>query len=316
MPLSEELCTVEPIAFLHDRFLPADELRLPYYDLGVVGGVAVSEMLRTFSHRPFAVTEHLTRLRESLQCVPISEPAAFSKVEDILRQVVAHNTGLIDTEDDLGVILFVTAGWNPTYVGRAVAGEHGSTLGLHTFPLQYGLWSRQYREGVRLVISSVPAIPEECVDRRVKSRSRLHWYRADQAARQKEPGAMGLVLDSDGCVTETAAANIIAVIDGCLFSPPVGVALEGVSLQTAFTLAAQAGLESRRQPLKPSDLHRASEILLTSTPSCVVPVVQFEGLPVGNGKPGPVFRQLLQGWKSLVGCDFEQQALSRSSAAP
>lgn len=296
------------LAFLNGDDIPEAELRLPYYDLGVVGGVAVSEMLRTFAHQPFRIEAHLERLALSLELTALTPAMSLAELRAALERIVAHNTQLIDPADDLGVIVFVTAGWNPTYVGADAAGQHGCTVGIHTFPLQYRQFGPLYTTGVSLRTSTVPALPSACVDRRIKSRSRLHWHLAQQAVRRVEPGAIAILQDEQGCLTETAATNVCALVDDVIVSPPAGEVLEGVSLQMVAELAGQIGRTFQRAPLREADVLRATEVWLTSTPSCLLPVVRFNGQTIGDGQPGPVFQQLLEAWSRAVGCDFRRQA--------
>ena len=57
----------EPIVYLNDRFLPASQAKLNIYDLGIVLGATLTEMTRTFRHRPFRAEEHVARLYRSLK---------------------------------------------------------------------------------------------------------------------------------------------------------------------------------------------------------------------------------------------------------
>lgn len=297
-----------PIAYLDGQLIPRREAGLPLCDLGVVGGVAVAELLRTFRHAPFRLSEHFARLEQSLSLVGLLPRESLADLVARTRDVVAFNTALIDPADDLGVIVFVTAGWNPTYVGLPAAREHGCTVGIHTFPLQYPSWRDKYDTGVALATCPHPALPSSVVDRRIKSRSRMHWHLVDRAVKAQDPSALGLVLDEDSFVTETAAANLVAVLDHKLIAPPAGAALEGVSLQVTSELAEQAGLVWQRRPLHRSELDAATEILLTSTPMSLLPACQLDGQAVGSGSPGPVFQQLMQAWNAATGIDHLQQA--------
>lgn len=297
----------EPIAWLNGTTVPVAEARLHVFDLGIVGGVAVAEMLRTFRHQLFRVDEHLERLQQSLSLAGLRPAISGQEVASRLLDVVQHNTGLIAAEDDLGAIVFVTAGMNPTYVGRETAQAVGCSVGMHTFPLPYRQWATKYDEGVALVVPSVRAIPADVVDPRIKSRSRMHWHLADQAARQIEAGAMSILTDHQGHLTETAASNLIAVIDGKLVSPPAGSVLEGVSLGVVAELAERIGRPLHRRVITPAELATASEACLSSTPTCLLPVTRFQGLPLGDGQPGPVYRKLLSAWNNLVGFDIRAQ---------
>lgn len=297
----------EPIAWINGHVVPVSHARLHVFDMGIVGGVSVAEMLRTFQHRPFRVEEHLRRLNQSLSLTGLQPAHHHEELAARLDQVVSFNTSLIKPEDDLGVIMFVTAGMNPTYVGRDKAIATGCTVAIHTFPLPYRQWAAKYSEGVSLVVPSVKAMPVDVIDPRIKSRSRMHWYLADQAARQIEPNALAILTGEHGHLTETAASNLIAVIDGELVSPPADGVLEGVSLAMTTDLAAKVGHAVQRRPITVADLAHASEAFLTSTPSCLLPVTRFQGQPLGTGQPGPIYQQLLSAWNEFVGLDIAVQ---------
>jgi len=305
---------VGAVAYVSGAWIPAEEARLPVTDLGVAGGIAVSEMLRTFGHQPFRSTQHLQRLQESLALTGLSPRESLPDFEQIVCQLVEANTRELSQADDLGVILFVTGGLNPTYVGRSTAYAQGCTVVAHTFPLQYANWAELYETGVRLALSSVPALPKQVLDRRIKSRSRLPWHLADRAVKQVDPQAVAVLADEQQYITETAAANVCLVRDGCVISPPIGEALEGVSLGMVLELASELGYRVERRLIPVAELASASEIWLSSTPSCLLPVCWWQGTAVGAGHPGPVYRQILNLWSVRVGIDIAGQARRQSPA--
>lgn len=61
----------------------------------------------------------------------------------------------------------------------------------------------------------------------------------------------------------------------------------------------------------------AEESFTSSTPYCLMPVTKINGQTIGDGQPGPVFRQLVDAWNKLVGIDIlkqiEQGAMDRRS---
>ncbi len=295
------------IAYWNGVEIPASEARLPVTDLGVVGGLAVSEMLRTFRHAPFRVAEHLARLSQSLELTGLAPRVTMVELETALRRVVTHNTARLEAHVDVGVILFVTAGPNPTYVGQAAAREAGCTVVIHTFALQTSAWADWYRTGVSLRTSSVPAMPTSIVDRRVKSRSRMGWHQAQRAVATIEPAALAILLDEDGTLTETAAANLVLRRGADIASPPAGRVLEGVSLGMTLELAARRGYRVTRRPITPVEAYVADELWLTTTPACLIPVTRYDGRAIGTGVPGEGFRDMLADWSTAVGVDLRAQ---------
>jgi branched-subunit amino acid aminotransferase/4-amino-4-deoxychorismate lyase len=137
----------------------------------------------------------------------------------------------------------------------------------------------------------------------------MHYYLADRLARQQDPEARALLLDAEGNLTETATANLLVFRAGeGLLSPPRSTILPGISLAFVEQLAADLGIAFSERPLEAHDLLTADEALLTSTPSCLLPVTRFNGQPIGGGRPGPVFRRLLGEWSRRVGVDIAAQA--------
>lgn len=293
----------EPVAYLNGTWVPLSQARLHVFDLGIVGGITVAEMLRTFGGRPFRVAEHLTRLHQSLELTGLVSPQPVSELPPILQRV-ADSAVQASGGRECGLIVFVTAGLNPTYVGRTAAANAGGTLCVHSFELPRENWAEKYETGVRLVTPPTPALPAACVDPRIKARSRLHWHLAERAARRLDPQAHALLLDAQGQITETAAANFCAVIHGTIVSPPAGTVLEGVSLGMVRDLAAELNIPFERRPLTLAETLTATECFLTSTPSCLLPVVAINQHPIGDGRPGLVYHQLLAAWSAAVGQDL------------
>lgn len=298
----------EPIAWLNGRLVPFSQAALPVWDMGVVGGAAVTEMLRTFRHEPFRLEEHLDRLFASIRSVGFAPEVTREQLRKILGEVVSHNAKLIPANHDLGVIAFVTAGGNLTYLGAAGRDLAGRcSVCVHTFPLPFELWADRYETGVHLVTPATRALPADVIDPQIKFRSRLHWQLADREARLVDPTAMSLLLDRDGYVTEAATGNVVAVQGARLLTPSHSRSLAGVSLQVVAELAPEFGCRVERGDWTLHDFQQASEIFLTSTPHCLLPVTRLNAVPVGNGRPGLVTRHLLTDWGKRVQLDIAAQ---------
>lgn len=300
-----------PHAWANGRFVAAGDLAVPVGDAGFVLGATVTEQLRTFHGRLFLVAEHLQRLAASLTAVGIEPGVSADTLAAAAAQVAASHGGgeTLAARGDLGLVIFVTPGDLP-----AQHGGRGSAprVMIHAFPLAHALWAHAYEQGVALRSVTVRQVPDACWPLHAKVRSRLHYFLADREAHAAEPGARAVVAHADGRISETSTANIAIVVDGTVLTPPAHDALPGVSLAFARRLAEREGIAWQERPLTAADLTGADEILLTSTPSCILPATRFDGAPVGTGTPGPVYRRLIAAWSADVGLDIAAQ--SRSSA--
>ncbi len=304
--LAERTPTMSTIGYLNGQYVDQDQMRVPVTDTGFMLGVTVAEQLRTFAGSPFQVHTHLERLARGLAALDWLERVPIDTLPDILTHIVQHNRVELADDDDLGVTLFVTPGTYSTYVKEV---SPSATIGVHSYPLPFHLWSRHYRTGQSLQIVNVRQVSPQSWPPEIKCRSRMHYYRASQQASQADPEATALLLDERGNVSETPIANIVLYFpDEGLVSPREASILPGISLAYLQSLAQQRGIPFVYRDIAAGELPKAEEILLTSTPYCILPATRIDGQSIGKGIPGPMFLSLIQDWSESVGCDIVAQA--------
>jgi branched-chain amino acid aminotransferase len=294
-----------PLSYLNGRFLPQADAHLPLHDAGFVMGAAVTDLCRTFRFRLFRWADHLRRFRQGCELAHIPQPLTDEQLTDIADHLVEHNKAFAPTDGDLAVLIFATPGAIGYYLGEpGGAGDAPPTLGMHTFPLPFRRYRGLFEGGATLAIPTIRHVPGVCVDRRIKQRSRLHWWLADREVHPRT----ALLLDENGCVTETAAANFLMVKDGVVASPPADAILGGVSLQVTRERCEQLGVGFVERPLTLADCFAADEALLTSTPYGLAPVRQIDDHVFSA--PGPIAVRLMAAWNEVAGLDIGRQILA------
>lgn len=300
----------EPIVFLRGQCVPASQAHLRIYDLGIILGATVTEMTRTFRKAPYRLDEHLARLYRSMKVCRFDICMSFAELRAATLQVVEHNARLLPDTAELGIVNFVTAGENTLYAGAAGGGaKMVPTVCVHTFPLPFSLWRDFFTTGAHVVVPSTRHIPPQCLDPKMKYRSRLHWWVADGETHLADPKAISLLLDLDGNITECAGANFLIVRQGVVLSPTTRNILPGISREVVIELCAELGIPFRERDLQTYDVINADEAFMSTTPYCIGPVTRINGLPIGDGKVGPVTQRLLRAWSAKVGVDIVQQIL-------
>ncbi len=297
----------KPLAFLNGRMIPAAELTIPVYDAGFVLGATVSEQLRTFGGKLYKLEEHLARLQRGLEITGIDAGCSVEQLAASANELAAANHRLLDPADDLGLTIFITPGPYATFAPPEV--ERRATIGMSTYALPFQLWADKYERGERLSTSGMRQVDKASWPRDMKHRSRMHYYLADQAARRDHPGTRPLLLDKYGYVNETPTANVVAfrASEG-IVSPPRSEILPGITLAALAELSESFGVPFVERSLSLDDLRSADEAWLTSTPFCLLPVTQLDDAPIGDGRPGPVYRKLLEAWGKQVGFALPTQA--------
>ncbi|HWC00828.1 MAG TPA: aminotransferase class IV [Bryobacteraceae bacterium] len=298
----------QPVVYIRGKLVPAPEAQVSIYDLGVVQGATVTDLLRTFQHVPYRLEEHVRRFYESCKYARICPPVRPEEALEIIRELVDRNAALEHRE--LAVVLFITPGENLIYAGSSASGVAlQPTFCIHSFPLPLGLFRPLYVEGIHLVTPPTRHVPPQCVDPKIKNRSRLHFWLAEQEAHLVDPEAMPLLLDLDGNLTETSGGNVLLAKNGVVLSPPPRNILQGVSRKVVLELCAQLGLAVHERDLQLHDILTADEAFVTTTPYCIAPVTRCNGIPVGDGRPGPLFERILAAWSQEVGLDIRCQIL-------
>jgi branched-chain amino acid aminotransferase len=109
------------------------------------------------------------------------------------------------------------------------------------------------------------------------------------------------MLNHKGEVAECTGDNIFIMSRGVLKTPPVDAGiLEGITRNAVIRLARDAKVPVAETALLRHDIYIADECFLTGTAAEVVPVASLDGRPIGDGKPGPVTRDLLERFRRLT----------------
>jgi branched-subunit amino acid aminotransferase/4-amino-4-deoxychorismate lyase len=299
----------EPLAFLDGCFLPQSQISLSIHDAGFVMGATVTDLCRTFRHKLYRWPLHLARFGRGCRATHINPSLNEQEITGIAEELVRHNAALVPGQE-LALVLFATPGPVGYYLGEEGGpGDGAATFGMHTFPLPFSRYRRLIEQGAALRVPKIRQVPAVCVDPHVKMRSRMHWWLADREAQRLEPGAAALLLDTEGNITETAAANVLLVLNGKVVSPPRDRILDGVSLRVVVELCAKLGIPFEERPLALPDLELAEEMLLTSTPYCLAGVSTCNGRPVPW--PATIYPHLARAWSAEVGLDIHGQILGR-----
>lgn len=288
-------------AYYNGEWIDGASLAIPVEDLGFVLGATVVERLRTFAGQCFRLDEHMARFRRSLEVVGWDAAALVDEMSDAIGEFTARHAGQLTPGDDWNIAAFVTPGFT--------ADAASPTRCVHGGPLSFGDFAAKFDEGVHLALVGIRQTPANCWPPSLKCRSRMHYYLADQEAARRHPGARALLLDQAGHIGEASTANVIAYFaDRGLVNPRLDGVLPGISQQVLFELADNLGISCAEEDLLPQQFAAADEIFLASTSVCLLPVTKLDGRPVGAGRPGPAYRQLLAAWSDHVGLDIAEQA--------
>ncbi|MEZ4710370.1 MAG: aminotransferase class IV [Caldilineaceae bacterium] len=269
------------IFYVNGEYVPADQAVLPVGDLGLIRGYGVFDVLRTYKRTPFQLREHVERLQRSARSILITPPWSSEQLEAIVQETLARNYAANPQLGDLSIRLVLTGG--PSSNGFTP--ENRPSLMVTLIPV--GPRDEElYAKGGRLV-----TVQMERFKPTVKSLNYLGAIMAMQEATAK--GAIeALYRTEDDLVTEGTRTSFLVVQGDRIITAP-DLVLEGITRQVVMEIASDRW-EVAREPIRYSDLPQVDEAMLVGTGKEVLPIVQIDDIQIGDGRPGPVTRELMQ----------------------
>ena len=272
--------------------IEAADARIPVTDHGLLYGDGVFEGIRIYRGGLFRLDRHLARLAVGLKALALEPPGGV----DAIREIVLA-TARAYGEREAYVRLVVTRGEGALGVDPTTCGD----------PRVFCLVDRvaiypeaRLRDGIDLVTSSLRRPPSDVLDPRVKSLNYLNNALAKLEARRAGADE-ALLLNAAGQVAEASVANVFAVCDGALLTPPASDgALEGITRGTLLELAEGLGIVAGSRTLGRIDLLGASEVFLSGSGAGLVPVRRLDGRLIGGEAPGPVFERLREAFLAAL----------------
>ncbi len=267
--------------------MPLQDARIPVFDHAYLYGDGLFEGIRIYNYRIFKLDEHLRRLYDGARHLDIQglipyetmrarilETVEASKAENgYIRVSVSRGTGI---------------GLNPENIDQTPNVMIAVTR-LALYPPE------MYESGLRVVTVSTRVIPPDSLDPRIKSIGRYVANIQAKMEANRQGAGEGLMLNQQGYVAEATGDNLFIVRDGVLRTPhPNSGILNGITRQTVIALATERGIPVVEDWLTLHDVYTADEAFLTGTAAEIIPMVVLDGRPIGDGKPGPITRQIIR----------------------
>lgn len=284
------------MVWLDGQLVPAAEAKVSVFDHGLLYGDGVFEGIRIYNGRIFKLRTHLVRLLQSARHIDLKIPLSMEQLEEATRSTVAAN-GLTNGYIRLCVTRGTgTLGLSPYLCPKPSVFIIADTISLYAAEI--------YEKGMAVITAATIRNHPDALSPRVKSLNYLNNILAKiEAAQANVPEA--IMLNHLGYVAECTADNIFAVTTErgrpVISTPPLhsGI-LEGVTRNVVMELAEEAGITVRQCDMTRHDLFTCDEVFITGTAAEVVPVTKIDGRFIGDGKPGPVTRQLVTAFKQFV----------------
>ncbi len=286
----------EPIpalpCWLNGEMSTVREAKVSVLDRGFIFGDGVYEVVPAYAGRPFRFDEHMARLDRSLAEMRIRNPMdrpGWRALVDRLVAAYAQHVGKKAEDTDQLVYLQVTRG--------VAMRDHAMPPDIE--PTVFGMVNRLYiylPEERSRGVQCTTADDFRWQKAHIKSTSLAGAVLARQLS--ADHGGNETIMFRDGWLSEAAASNVWVVKDGTVLGPPKdNLVLEGIRYGVLEEICQRAGIPFQLRRVSRDEVLAADEILLSSATKEVIACTLLDSRPVGNGRPGPIYEKLYEGYQ-------------------
>jgi branched-chain amino acid aminotransferase len=284
-----------------DQFVKWEDAKVPVFTHALHYGTAVFEGIRGYAAKNslyvFRLQEHMERLHRSANVYSFSSKYSVAELckatVDLLRK------------NDMKESCYIRP--------LTLVGLHGIDLNVsrnsptHTIIITFPFAKYFKGEGISACVSSWRRIHDSTTPPLAKaSGNYLNSVLATQESRRNGYDE-SILLDLSGNVSEASGENIFVVRKNRIYTPFLSQsALEGITRDTAITIARELGYEVVERPVPRTELYLADEIFLTGTAAEIIAVTSVDGHAVGSSKEGPVTKMIRERYAKIVAAEVSE----------
>jgi len=272
-----------------EGLVPAEQAVVNVFDHALLYGDGIFEGIRIYHGKIFKEQQHIQRFFESAKVIRLTLPMSPEQLSRAMYDTMRAN----GVSGDGYIRLVVTRGVGA--LGISIRRTANPTIiiivdKITLYPVEV------YERGLHCIISSITRNHVNALNPRIKSLNYLNNVLA-KAEAHAAGADEAIMLGIDGHVCECTGDNIFVVRNGELLTPGTWEALlEGITRDVVMELARKRGIPVRETSLVRHDLFVAQEVFATGTAAEIVPITEISGIPVGDGKPGRITKQLMEGF--------------------
>ncbi|HEY9399251.1 MAG TPA: branched-chain amino acid transaminase [Nitrososphaeraceae archaeon] len=283
------------LVWFDGQYLKWEEAKVPIFVHALHYGTAVFEGIRGYSAADnlyiFRLKEHMERLHKSANVYSFTTRFSVDELCNATLELIRKNS--IKESCYIRPLTFV--------------GLHGIDLNVtknsptHTTIIIFPFAKYFKGDGISACVSSWRRIHDDSIPPMTKaSGNYLNSVLATQECRRNGYDE-SILLDKNGCVSEASGENIFLVRNGKLHTPQLSDSiLEGITRNTAVTIATELGYEVVERPISRTELYLAEEIFLTGTAAEIIAITKIDGNVVGDGKEGIVTKSIRENYEKIV----------------
>ena len=278
--------------YLNGDFTTLPHAKISVMDRGFIFGDGVYEVVPVYAGQLFGFPQHMARLDRGLTELRMANPLTHTQWSEIALKLVASyaaSTGASAENIDQLIYIQVTRG--VAMRDHVMPTDITPTVFVMTNVMKPPSGAQR-----SLGVACVTAADFRWEKAHIKSTSLLGAVFARQISFDAD--AVETVMFRGDHLSEAAASNVWVIKDGVVMGPPKDhLVLEDIRFSLIEEICRNQNIPFELRRISRAEVLDADELLLSSATKEVLAVTTLDGQPVGNGRPGPIYTQLLAGYQ-------------------
>jgi branched-chain amino acid aminotransferase len=191
-------------------------------------------------------------------------------------------------------------------IGLAPKSDHPVDVAIAAWEWGAYLGADSMEQGVDVCISSWQRVAPNTIPALAKAGGNYLSSQLISTEAKRLGFAEGIALATDGTVSEGAGENLFVIRDGRIITPPASSSiLTGITRHSITVLAERLGLVVEEGSIMRESLYLADEMFFTGTAAEITPIRSVDRIQIGEGKRGPITRQLQDAFFGLFSGETE-----------
>lgn len=276
--------------YMNDGLVDQSAAMVSVFDHGLLYGDGIFEGIRLYDGCIFQLEAHLERLEYSAKAIMLKMPWSRAQLSDAVIETCRANQ-----LTNAYIRLVVTRGVGS--LGLSIQNcDHPQLIiiadSIQLYPEKF------YREGLKIITVPTRRCNAAALPPTVKSLNYLNNILAKIEA-QHLGYHEAIMLNDQGYVAECTGDNVFICHKGELITPAASAgALKGITRDTVLAIADELGVPWREANLTRYDIWVCDELFLTGTAAEIIPIVEVDARPIGDGKPGTLTARFLESFQA------------------
>lgn len=292
------------LIWLNGRMVPWDQATIHVMAHALHYGSSVFEGIRVYKTpdgpKIFRLTDHMQRLYDSAKIYRMPIPYELDELIAVCKEVIIAN----ELMNGAYIRPIALRGYGE--VGLAPKPDHPVDVAIAAWEWGAYLGADSMEQGVDVCISSWQRVAPNTIPALAKAGGNYLSSQLISTEAKRLGFAEGIALSTDGTVSEGAGENLFVIRDGKIVTPPsTSSILTGITRHSITVLAERLGLVVEESAIPREALYLADEMFFTGTAAEVTPIRSVDRIQIGEGKRGPITRQLQDAFFGLFSGETE-----------